>query len=140
MKNQHQIYKSFIICFCVISSLERLTLTKGQPRGPGSQGSKGGFFAANWAFPYHYQTFSYIPYSLPCVCLLSGISLQLLYHFLTFRIHYHVFVVFSVSLKSYIKIENVTNANVAQILPKDVWSVVSKTILNYALSGTRCHF
>ena len=77
MINQHQIYKSLIIFFCVISSLERLTLTKGQPRGPGSQGSKGGFFAANWALPYHYQTFSYIPYSLPCVCLLSSISLQL---------------------------------------------------------------
>ena len=128
MINQHQIYKSLIICFCVISSLERLTLTKGQPRGPGSQGSKGGFFAANWAFPYHYHTFSYIPYSLPCVCLLSGISLQLLYHFLTFRIHYHVFVVYSASLppKSYIKMKNVTNANVAQMLPKNViWNKVS---------------
>ena len=38
-----------------------------------------GFASANWAFPYHYHTFSYIPYSLACICLLFGISLSFSY-------------------------------------------------------------
>ena len=69
-------------CFFFLSNLGGLTLTKGLHRGPGSQGSKGGFCFANWAFPYHYHTFSYPLYSLVCICPLMGISLSLPQQFL----------------------------------------------------------
>ena len=57
---------------------------RGDPEVREAGAQRPGFASANWAFPYHYHTFSYIPHSLACICiyLLFCISLSLPYIFL----------------------------------------------------------